>query len=166
MQAPGGCCRPPKNSPRALPFLLPRERGGGEEQRGVSALHSVISTNSGFSGEGGGVPSPPLPRPLSSPLALPLQRGEEAALRCEINYGPSPLSITEESAFPTERRNNQKAFNLGGTSDRGAHNATRGLPCFWPPVSYANVELPPSYHYGFIAPFFFFFFNVIIVLGF
>jgi len=131
----------------------------------------MISFNWGFSG---GVPLASAPSsPFLSPSPSPPAERRNCTLRrCEINYGPSPLSITEESAFPRERRNNQKAFQsggregVGGTSDRRAHNAARGLPRSWPLVSYANTELPPSYHYGVFVVFFFFFFNVIIVSGF
>lgn len=78
----------------------------------------MISFNWGFSG---GVPlasapSPPFLSPSPSP---PAGRRSRTLLRCEINYGPSPLSITEESAFPRERRNNQKAFQSGGGGGTG-----------------------------------------------
>lgn len=82
----------------------------------------MISFNWGFSG---GVPL--LLSPSPSP---PAGRRSCTLLRCEINYGPSPLSITEESAFPRERRNNQKAFQpWGGGEPRTAEHIMRQGGC-------------------------------------
>lgn len=122
----------------------------------------MISFNWGFS-EGVPPASAPSPPFLSSSPSPPAGRRSCTSLRCEINYGPSPLSITEESALPRERRNNQKAFQSGGwTWDRRAHNAARGLAallaggfiCKWRAASKLSLWV-----------YLFIYFNVIIVSG-
>lgn len=71
----------------------------------------------------------------------------------------------EESAFPKERRSNQRTFQSGGDPGPPATSCGKGTAALL--VSYANGELPPGCHYGFIFFIsFFIFFNVIIVSGF
>lgn len=110
-------------SPVRVPILpapaqeMPPMMAGPSEPalpRGCGVARSGGGPRAGLGIIGGLPPAPPGPLiGLPSP-AFPSARRRSCSLLCGvINYGPSPLSITGKSAFPIERRNNQKTFKAG-----------------------------------------------------